>query len=97
MNATDLADYMTKKGVPFRSAYKISGQLVAYCIENNTVLDNLPLEVLQQYSPVFAADVYEEIALETCVSKRNSLGGTSVASVEHQIADMKSYLLSIKK
>lgn len=92
MNATDLADYLTKKGVPFRSAYQISGQLVAYCIQNNTVLDALPLEVLQQYSGEFEPDVYEQIALETCVSKRNSLGGTCIESVEKQIRDMKTYL-----
>ena len=92
MNATDLADYLTKRGVPFRTAYQISGKLVAHCIQNNTVLDALPLELLQQYSPVFQGDVYEEIALETCVSKRNSLGGTSVASVEYQIETMKKWL-----
>ena len=92
MNATDLADYLTRKGVPFRSAYQISGQLVAYCIQNNTVLDALPLEVLQQYSKEFEGDVYGEIALETCVSKRSSLGGTSVESVENQIHAMKLWL-----
>lgn len=92
INATDLADYLTKQGVPFRSSYKIAGQLVAYCIQNNTVLDDLPLEVLQQYSEVFKSDVYEAISLETCVSKRCSAGGTSVESVETQITAAKAYL-----
>ena len=92
INATDLADYLTKKGVPFRSAYKISGQLVAYCIANNTVLDALDMEVYQQFSPVFERDVYEAISLETCVSKRVSEGGTSVESVEKQINAMHAWL-----
>ena len=92
INATDLADYMVKKGLPFRSAYKISGQLVAYCIQNHTVLEELPLDVYKAYSELFDADLYEEIALETCVSKRISKGGTSVASVEAQIAYVRKGL-----
>ena len=97
INATDLADYMTKKGVPFRSAYKISGQLVAYCIENNTVLESLPLEKFREYSDVFDSDVYDDISLETCVGKRISFGGTSVSSVEAQIASVRAYLAQHKK
>jgi len=92
INATDLADYLVKKGLPFRSAYKTSGQLVALCIRENTVLDELPLKTYQQYSDLFTEDLYEEIALETCVSKRTSQGGTSVASVEEQIAWVHSKL-----
>ena len=86
INATDLADYLVKKGMPFRSAYKISGQLVAHCIRHNTVLEELPLEVYRQASELFAEDVYHEIDLTTCVEKRISEGGTSVASVDSQIA-----------
>ena len=97
INATDLADYMTKKGVPFRSAYKISGQLVAYCIENNTVLEALSLEKFREYSDVFEADVYDDISLETCVGKRISFGGTSVSSVEAQIASVRAYLAQHRK
>jgi len=89
INATDLADYLVKKGVPFRSAYKISGQLVAQCIRENTVLEDLPLEAYKQYSDLFDSDLYEEISLETCVSKRISQGGTCVASVEDQINYVK--------
>ena len=92
INATDLADYLTKKGIPFRSAYKISGRLVAYCIENSKVLEDLELDVLQSYSPAFDRDVYEAISLETCVSKRVSQGGTSVESVEAQIQAMNTWL-----
>ncbi len=86
INATDLADYLTKKGMPFRSAYKITGEIVAECIEKNTVLDKLPLEAYRAHSDIFEDDLYREISLETCVSKRISEGGTSVESVLKQIS-----------
>ena len=89
INATDLADYLVKKGLPFRSAYKISGQLVAHCIQNNTVLEELPLDVYKTYSQLFDNDLYENIDLKTCVEKRISEGGTSVDSVIRQIAYVK--------
>ena len=89
INATDLADYLVKKGLPFRSAYKISGQLVARCIREDTVLEDLPLSVYQEYSELFDRDLYDEISLETCVNKRISQGGTCVASVEEQINYVK--------
>ena len=76
----------------FRSAYKISGQLVAKCIAENTVLEDLPLEAYKAYSDLFEADLYSEIDLVTCVEKRISKGGTSVASVKEQIAYVKSIL-----
>ncbi|MBE7058137.1 MAG: argininosuccinate lyase [Ruminococcaceae bacterium] len=85
INATDLADYLVKKGLPFRSAYKTVGQIVAYCISTNKVLDTMTLEEYKQYSELFEEDLYNEISLETCVSKRISEGGTSVESVEKQI------------
>ena len=86
INATDLADYLTRKGMPFRSAYKIVGQIVAECIDKHCVLDTLPMEAYRSHSELFEDDLYHEISLETCVSKRISEGGTSVASVEAQIA-----------
>ena len=92
INATDLADYLVKKGMPFRSAYKISGQLVAECIKNNTVLEELPLEAYKAHSELFEADLYGEIDLLTCVEKRVSEGGTSVKSVETQIKYVKEIL-----
>ena len=92
INATDLADYLVKKGMPFRSAYKISGQLVALCIRENTVLEELSLDVYKSYSPLFEQDLYPEIDLKTCVEKRISQGGTSVASVQVQIAYVKEIL-----
>ena len=92
INATDLADYLVKKGLPFRSAYKISGQLVALCIGQNTVLEELPLETYKEYSELFENDLYTDIDLVTCVEKRISEGGTSVASVKKQIAYVKEAL-----
>ena len=85
INATDLADYLTKKGMPFRSAYKISGSIVAYCIENDTVLEKLDIEKYREFSELFDEDVYQDIDLYNCVNKRNSVGGTSVKSIEAQI------------
>jgi len=93
INATDLADYLVKKGLPFRSAYKISGQLVALCISGNTVLEELPLETYKTYSDLFDTDLYEAIDLMACVEKRISKGGTSVASVEEQISYVKEKLV----
>ncbi len=92
INATDLADYLVKKGMPFRSAYKISGQIVARCIADKTVLEDLPLEVYKEYSDLFDNDLYNEIDLTTCVEKRISEGGTSIQSVEKQIEYVKAQL-----
>jgi len=92
INATDLADYLVKKGMPFRSAYKISGQIVAKCIAEGEVLETLPLEVYKEFSDLFEADLYQDIDLLTCVEKRISEGGTSLASVEAQIAYVKEQL-----
>ena len=92
INATDLADYLVKKGLPFRSAYKISGQIVAKCIAEGKILETLTLSEYKEFSELFDEDIYTEISLETCVSKRISEGGTSVASVEKQIACVQSKL-----
>lgn len=81
INATDLADYLVKKGLPFRSAYKIVGQIVAKCIKEKKVLDTMPLEEYKSFSPLFEEDVYKEISLENCVEKRISEGGTGKASI----------------
>ena len=92
INATDLADYLTKKGMPFRSAYKTVGQIVAECIEKKCVLDDLSLDEYRAHSDLFEEDLYNEISLETCVNKRISEGGTSVSSVEAQIAYVRKEL-----
>ena len=90
INATDLADYLVKKGLPFRTAYKITGNLVAVCMQTNRVLEDVPIEEYRQYSELFSEDLYQEISLKTCMEKRISAGGTSVASVEEQIATIRS-------
>jgi len=85
INATDLADYLTKKGMPFREAYKITGSIVAECVKSGTVLEELPLETYKTYSDMFDEGLYDSIDLMHCVERRNSEGGTSVTSVEAQI------------
>ena len=90
INATDLADYLVKKGMPFRAAYKIVGTIVAECIDKDCVLDNLPLAEYQKHSDLFAEDLYGEISLETCVNKRLSKGGASPKSVREQIVALKN-------
>ena len=89
INATDCADYLVGKGLPFRAAYKITGELVARCIADGATLETLPLAVYQEYSDAFGADVYEAIDLDACVMRRTSFGGTAPASVRAQIAAMR--------
>ena len=85
INATDLADYLTKRGLPFRSAYKIVGTIVGRCVKEGITLDELSLDEYKTYSDVFDNDLYEEISLETCVRKRISRGSTGYDSVREQI------------
>ena len=92
INATDLADYLAKKGIPFRAAYKTGGQIVAYCIANNTVLEELPLSVYQSFEPQFKEDIYDAIDLKNCVETRISAGGTNQASAEEQIKYIKQFI-----
>ena len=92
INATDLADYLVKRGMPFRTAYKISGRLVALCIEKHTVLEDLPLSEYRQFSELFDEQLYDAVNLENCVKRRISEGGTSVESVEKQIEFVREKL-----
>ena len=92
INATDLADYLTKRGLPFRTAYKIVGTIVGKCVKENKTLDELTLSEYKEYSEIFDADLYEEISLETCVAKRISKGGTGYASVKEQIEYVEAKL-----
>ena len=80
-NATDLADYLVRKGIPFRSTHEISGKLVHYCIENNTSLEKLSLDEFKQFSDLIEEDVYDAISLETCVNKRTLIGGPAPETV----------------
>ncbi len=95
INATDLADYMVKKGLPFRSAYKIVGTIVGDCIKKGKVLESMSLDEYKEYSDLFDNDLFNEISLETCVLKRISEGGTSPKSVEKQIEFAKGKLQNV--
>ncbi len=92
INATDLADYLTKKNVPFRTAYKIVGTIVGVCIENGIVLDEMSIEEYKKYCSDFDEDLFDEISLETCVSKRISKGGTGPNSVLMQIEFLENVI-----
>ncbi len=92
INATDCADYMVKKGLPFRSAYKVVGQLVAYCIENHKTLETLTLEEYQKADPIFENDVYDAIDPDVCVAGRTSYGGPAPECVKQQISAMRESL-----
>ena len=96
INATDLADYLVSRGLPFRSAYKISGQLVAKCIRERKTLETLSLDEYKEASPLIGEDVYEAIDLNNCVNKRVSAGGSSVSSVETQIETVRQKLADMK-
>ena len=90
INATDCADYLTKKGMPFRDAYRITGQLVAKCIERNETLETLPLSEYKAFSNLFEEDLYRAIDLAVCVGQRNIPGGPAPEQVKRQIAELKS-------
>ncbi len=91
-NATDAADYLVKKGVPFRDAHSIIGRLVLYCLDKETSIDALTIEELKQISAVFEEDVYGEISLETCVEKRLTHGGPSAQIMKKQVEANAKYL-----
>mgnify|MGYP005774144887 CR=1 FL=1 len=92
INATDCADYLVKKGMPFRDAYKITGALVGLCVDTGKTLETLPLSEYQKLSGLFDGDVYDAIKLETCAMTRSSLGGPAKESVERQISWMREQL-----
>ena len=91
-NATDAADYLVSKGVPFRDAHGIIGQLVLYCLDKGRAIDELSIEELQKISPVFEADVYDAISLKTCVEKRLTTGGPGRQAMLDTIEMQKAYL-----
>ena len=91
-NATDAADYLVLKGVPFRDAHGIIGRLVLYCIQKGCSIDELSIEELKQISPVFEADVYEAISLKTCVEKRLTIGAPGQKAMEDVIRQSREFL-----
>jgi len=92
INATDLADYLVRKGLPFRTAYKVVGTIVGKCVRENKTLEDLTLAEYKAQHECFDEDLYEEISLATCVGKRISAGSTGPASVAHQIALLEEFL-----
>ena len=96
LNATDCADYLTKKGMPFREAYKIVGSMINLCIANKKTLEDLDLEDYKKFSGLFDNDIFDEINLKNCVEKRMSFGGPSQSSVKQQIKSLYNFLAKIK-
>ena len=92
INATDCADYLVKKGMPFREAYMIVGKLVNMCIKAGETLDTLPLKDFRSVSPVFDMDVYQALELNTCVNGRKVYGGPAREAVQQQIDNIKAFL-----
>ena len=95
-NATDAADYLVNKGVPFRDAHGIIGRLVLYCIERNTSIDALKLDELREISDKFEEDIYDAISLKTCVAKRISAGATGYKSVEIQLKNLNEFINTVE-
>ncbi len=92
INATDCADYLAKKGMPFRDAYKITGQLVYHCIASDCTLEQMPLRELQEISPLFEEDVYTALSMERCVEGRSSYGGPSPTETTRQIELLEAFI-----
>ena len=92
INATDCADYLVRKGMPFRSAYKATGSLVARCIELDTTLEELPIAEYKKYTELFDEDIYEAVSLDTCVMNRRSEGGPAPEAVALQVERLKKVL-----
>ncbi len=94
-NATDIADYLVKKGIPFRSAHEIIGKMVLYCIENNKAIDDMSMDEFKSFSDKIQEDVYTEISLEKCVSGRKLVGGPARETEEKAIENAKAFISSL--
>ena len=89
MNATDCADYLVGKGLPFRECHAVIGKLVLDCIGKGCAIEDLRIRELKQYSPLFGEDIYEKITPEACIASKSSEGSTSYESVEKQLEQIK--------
>ena len=96
-NATDLADYLVYKGLPFRDAHEVSGNLVAYGISKGLELDNLSLEEFKEFSTLIEEDIYNAIDVKTCVEKRNIKGGTGFEKTQNEIEYGKERIIALLK
>lgn len=92
INATDCADYLVEKGIPFRDAYKIVGNIVKYCIQNNITLEKLDIKKYKEFNDCFEEDIFNAVDLMNCVNKRDVIGGPSKRQVEFQIAKFEKWL-----
>jgi argininosuccinate lyase len=92
MAATDVADYLVKKGMPFRDAHEVSGKLVKFCIENKTTLDEIKLDKYKKFSKLFLEDIYAKIDLIKLVNDRKTIGGPSPVSVKEEIVRLKKLI-----
>jgi argininosuccinate lyase len=97
INATDCADYLTKKGMPFRDAYTVVGHLVAACGQAGKTLEELTLPELQAVSPLFGPDVYDALGLENCMAQRASYGGPAPAETTRQISQTEAFIAARRK
>jgi argininosuccinate lyase len=91
-NATDAADYLVNRGIPFRDAHGIIGQIVLYCIDKDIAIDDMSLDELKKFSDVFEEDIYDAISMETCVNKRLTIGAPGKEMMEKVIAIEEEYL-----
>lgn len=94
-NATDVADYLTKKGLPFREAHAVVGRMVFYCIERDIALDDLTMEQFKEFSDIIGEDIYNAISMETCVNDRKVIGGPAKETVENAIVNAKNFLKTV--
>ena len=92
INATDIADYLAKKGLPFREAHKVVGELVSYCEQNNKLLTDLSYEEFKNSHSLFEEDIVKESSIEACINGRKTYGGTALSDVERQIENAKAFL-----
>ncbi len=92
INATDIADYLAKKGLPFREAHKVVGELVSYCEQNNKLLTDLSYEEFKNSHNLFEEDIVKESSIEACINGRKTYGGTALSDVERQIENAKAFL-----
>ena len=93
-NATDAADYLVKHGMPFRDAHRVIGEIVLYCIDKNIAIDDMRMDELKKFSELFEEDIYEEISLKTCVSKRLTIGAPGEEAMKKVISQNKKFLLN---
>ena len=96
-NATDAADYLVKKGLPFRDAHSVIGNMVFYCIEHNKAIEDLTMEEMKSFSDIIEDDIYDAVSMETCVNDRNVIGGPAKAMTEKAIKKAEAFINECKE